>query len=132
MRNHKLVVGLALAAASAAVLAPAAHAEDFGNWSNGCASGYVCFYDVGPADGVVNKATSRDSNFQNNLAFTNGVNMNNEVNYVSNKFTSNISVQMYTNSSTASPATYTGPTGFCLLHGTDESPLSSVSAYRSC
>ena len=122
----KLLAGVAITGLGLALMPTLVHAEDFGDWSRGCSSGYVCFYEVGPADGVVNKAMSRDSNFSNNLSYSNGDNMNDHVNYISNLFVSNISIQAYTGSS------YVGATGYCLTHGTAESPLSSISSYKAC
>ena len=126
MNRKRVLSGATVAIVATALFGAMAHAEDFGNWSHGCSSGNVCFYEVGPSDGVVNQASTRDSNFPNNLAYSNGDNMNDRVNYISNLFISNISIQAYTN------AGYVGVNGFCLAHNTAEAPLSGVSAYKSC
>jgi hypothetical protein len=122
---RKIFAAAALGAVTIGLLAPPALAEDFGNWADGCAGGWICFYETSPG-GTAKASTDRDSNFANNPSYPNGHAMNDNVNYIWNRFVANISVQAY------QTAGYGAPVGFCLVHGTAESPLSGISAFKSC
>lgn len=129
MKKTICAIWLAMSLTFVSVGVQTAHAVDQGNWSQGCAAGWACFWEGSISASQAIASTVRDSNFSGD-SYANGNALNDRVQNRSNKFAST-SVRAW------SAADYLGTAYLCIGPGIDAGPYpfgtsSGLSSFKSC
>jgi len=129
VKKYVGAIWMAMSLALAGLGVETAHAVDQGNWSQGCAPGWACFWEGSISGSQAIASTVRDSNFSGD-SYANGNALNDRVLNRSNKFAST-SVRAW------SAADYLGTAYLCIGPGVDAGPYSfgtssGLSSFKSC
>lgn len=115
---RSLLIG-AMVSATVGGVSTAVSAEDYGNWTGGCAAGWACMYEGPPATSVADSTYLNDSTFWAQTYHLNGHQLNDRVKYAKNRESQTIWAYSAQNYSGTTWTVASGTTSFALPFGVD-------------